>query len=135
APYLHVSDLFVLPSESEGFGLALVEAMAAGLPCVSTAVGVAPEVIRDQQNGWVVPAMDEVALERALTSALQRRSEWPAMGAAAREEVAQFEMTRVVESYESLVQSVAADAQQKSLAAHSNVRTNAVWLLGCRIAA
>ena len=48
------TDVFVMPSRSEGCCGALAEAMAAGLPCVSTAVGHAPDIIRHGENGLLV---------------------------------------------------------------------------------
>lgn len=63
---LGAADAFVLPSRSEGHSLALVEALRAGLPCVSTAVGGGPELIRDGRNGWLVPREDAGALARAI---------------------------------------------------------------------
>lgn len=51
---LAASDIFVLPSRSEGFGIALIEGLASGLPCISTDVGVASEVIRPGINGFLV---------------------------------------------------------------------------------
>ena len=53
-PVLAGSDIFVSPSRSEGFSYALVEALAAGLPCVAARVGIAPEVIEDGINGFLV---------------------------------------------------------------------------------
>jgi len=48
------ADLYVQPSISEGFGLALVEAMSMGIPVLATAVGGAPEIICDGENGWLL---------------------------------------------------------------------------------
>jgi len=56
------ADVFVLPSESEGFGFVYVEAMAHGLPCVAVRAGAAPEVVRDDESGFVVAARDTEAL-------------------------------------------------------------------------
>lgn len=47
-------DLYVQPSISEGFGLALVEAMSMGIPALATAVGGTPEIIRNGENGWLL---------------------------------------------------------------------------------
>jgi len=67
---LGASSLFVLPSLAEGFSLALIEALAAGVPTVATAVGGAPEVIQDGINGWLVPPADTSALAQAIIRAL-----------------------------------------------------------------
>ena len=64
-------DLFVLPSRLEGFGLVLVEAMAAGKPVVATNVGGIPEVVKSMQNGILVDADDENALALAVVSILR----------------------------------------------------------------
>lgn len=55
-PYLAAGDVFVSASEREGFGLALLEAMAFGLPCVAAEAGGNREVVRDGVNALVVPA-------------------------------------------------------------------------------
>lgn len=130
--YLYASDLFVFPSDSEGFGLALVEAMAAGLPCVSTAVGVAPELIRSHDNGWLIAARDERALESALETALSQQSNWRSMGERARRSVQAFSIGAVVSRFVDLIDTVRAP---DATAARSSVRRNAAGLLACRIAA
>ena len=63
---LAASDFFALPSLAEGFSLALVEALAAGLPTVATNVGGASEVIQSGQGGILVPPADSAALATAL---------------------------------------------------------------------
>jgi len=86
-PLLKMSDVFCLPSRSEGFSNALVEAMACSLPCVATRVGGNAEALQDGQNGFLVEPEDASATaDRILT--LLRQPEWARrMGHAARQTV------------------------------------------------
>lgn len=61
-------DVFALPSVAEGMSNTILEAMAAGLPVVATAVGGSPELIIDGVNGRLVPAGDEGALADAMAA-------------------------------------------------------------------
>jgi len=63
---LRVCDGFIMSSHSEGFSVAVIEALVAGLPCVATRVGVAPDVIQDGVNGMLVDRFDERALADVL---------------------------------------------------------------------
>ncbi len=81
-------DLVVLPSsEREGLGIALLEAMAAGKPVVGTAIGGITEVIRDRQNGLIVPPRDPAALAQAIIEVLGDREKSTAMGRAGQQMV------------------------------------------------
>lgn len=81
-------DLFVLSSLSEGYSMALLEACAVGLPIVATDVGGNGEIIRDGDNGRLVPAEDPAALATAMLALLQEPARASAQGAAARSWVA-----------------------------------------------
>ncbi|MFO7166543.1 MAG: glycosyltransferase family 4 protein [Chloroflexota bacterium] len=70
APFLQAADLFVLPSYSEGLPVALLEALACGLPCVATSTDGAAQVLQDGLTGRLVPPGDPAALARALAEAL-----------------------------------------------------------------
>ena len=70
AELLANADIFALPSDWEGVSIALLEAMAAGLPVVATAVGGTPEVVIDGINGLLVPPHDPEALAGALSRLL-----------------------------------------------------------------
>jgi colanic acid/amylovoran biosynthesis glycosyltransferase len=60
------ADAFVLASFAEGLPVALMEAMALGVPCVSTTIAAIPELIQDRQNGLLVPPSNVEALTAAL---------------------------------------------------------------------
>ena len=76
------ADLFLLPSFSEGFPNAMLEAMAAGLPYIGSPVGAVPEVITDGVEGLLVPAGDAPALIQATLSLLDDPARRHRMGAA-----------------------------------------------------
>jgi glycosyltransferase involved in cell wall biosynthesis len=82
--YLAAADVFVLPSRSEGFSNAIVEAMAASLPVVATNVGGNAEAVNDGISGFLVPSDDPGALSAAILRLLSDPSKARAMGAAGR---------------------------------------------------
>jgi glycosyltransferase involved in cell wall biosynthesis len=65
------ADIFLFPSSYEGFGLALVEAMAARLPIVTTAVGVAADALKDGESALMMPKRDPQALAQAIERLVQ----------------------------------------------------------------
>jgi glycosyltransferase involved in cell wall biosynthesis len=80
-PVYKSSDIFCLPSRSEGFSNALIEAMAAGLPCVATRVGGNPEVVREGQTGFIVDNEDYEAMAERLRRLLASPEHAREMGA------------------------------------------------------
>lgn len=69
--FLDAADVFVLSSRSEGLPLSLLEAMAAALPVVASAVGGVPEVVVDGETGTLVPPEDAEALSEALARLIE----------------------------------------------------------------
>lgn len=69
-PYLQAADLFVLPSDSEGLSIAMLEAMSAGLPALVTRVGAAPEVITHARDGWLIAPNAPESLREAIVQLL-----------------------------------------------------------------
>ncbi|WP_094549493.1 glycosyltransferase family 4 protein [Petroclostridium xylanilyticum] len=70
---LHYSDVFVLPSLYEGFGIAIVEAMAANKPVIATTVGGVPEIIEDGVNGLLVPPGNVEALTQSMLKLIRNQ--------------------------------------------------------------
>jgi len=100
---LAACDLFVLSSETEGLSLTLLEAMAAGLPIVATAVGGNREVVVEGETGLLVPAKSPQALAHAIRCLLCDPARLLRMGRAARAQVEkEFDMRQVVVKYETL---------------------------------
>jgi len=99
------SAVFVLPSRTESFGLAALEAQACGVPVVAYAVGGLPEVVVDGETGYLVPPNDVTAMADRVVSILEDRAEQSRLGAAARARaVAHFEIQARVTEYERLYQ-------------------------------
>ena len=69
--YLQASDFFVFPTEREAFGISVIEALACGLPVVTTATGGIRDIVTDRETALVVPVDDEKALGRAIEAVLQ----------------------------------------------------------------
>ena len=82
--YFQASDVFVLPSYGEGMPNALLEAMAAGLPCVATHVGGIPEAVQDGVNGILIPPKSAEAIAGALEKIISAPDFARGLGAAAR---------------------------------------------------
>ena len=100
-------DLFVLPSLNEGMGLALVEAMAMGLPVVATRVGGIPDIVREGETGLLVPPGDEKALALAMLSLLWDPDRRRAYGEAAKRRVDErFDVASTVREVERLYETV-----------------------------
>lgn len=70
----HACDLYAVTAREEGGPLALLEAMASGVPLVSTRVGMAPDVISDGENGLLVDVDDIESLEQAAGSLIRDRA-------------------------------------------------------------
>ena len=95
------SAVFVLPTLREPFGLALLDAMACGLPCVGTRIEAVPEIVEESVTGLLVPPGDDVALAAALRWLLESPTLAEEMGRAGRDRVRQrFTWDRVAERLE-----------------------------------
>ncbi len=104
---LQMADIFVLSSLSEGTSLALLEAMACGLPLIATAVGGNPEIIADGKSGLLVPNQNLPALAAALLILAQDPVLRQRMGQKARQIFEKkFTFQKMLASYQDLYQEI-----------------------------
>jgi glycosyltransferase involved in cell wall biosynthesis len=110
-PYLRPLDAFVLPSLWEGLPMAVLEAMAMGLPVVASAVNGTPEAVEDGVTGYLVPPADPVRLAERLEAIAADGEAREAMGRAAREAArSRFGVERMVDQLEAVYRAAAAGA-------------------------
>jgi glycosyltransferase involved in cell wall biosynthesis len=101
------SDMFVLPTPSEGLSIAIMEAMAAALPVVTTAVGGNPELVEPGRTGYLVPVGDVAALAGALRLLARDPVKRKAMGRAARSRVTlEFTVDKMADRYAELYEDI-----------------------------
>src|SRR5690606_39103841 len=97
---LSCSDLFLLPSEQEAFGLVALEAMSCGVPVVATDTGGLPEVVADGETGYLAPVGDVDAMADRSIEILSDPALWKRMSSGARAGAERFGADRVVTMYE-----------------------------------
>ncbi len=106
---LSIADLFLMPSASETFGLAALEAMACGVPVVSTDIGGIPELNVHGVTGFLAPLGDVDAMTSASRRILTDPDLHAQMAAAARARaVGEFDIDRIVPRYEAYYEQVIA---------------------------
>ncbi len=106
ADVLRGADLFLLPTQSESFGLAALEAMACGVPVIATRAGGIPEVVVDGETGVLAEPGAVDAMVDAALGILQDGKRHERMRAAAVARAGDFTTDKVVPQYEALYREV-----------------------------
>lgn len=101
-----IADLFLLPSEYESFGLAALEAMAAGTPVVATNAGGIPEIITHGKNGYLSGIGDVEQMSHQAISILSNDQVLNTFSEEARKQAESFDIHKIVPKYEELYQRV-----------------------------
>jgi glycosyltransferase involved in cell wall biosynthesis len=104
---LAASDVFALASLHEGYPIAVMEALAVGLPVVATDAGGVPEAVRQNVEGFVLPAGHPEALADALVTVVTDAGLRARMSAAAAERGRQYDLATAIERLEQIYREVA----------------------------
>jgi len=103
------SDLFILPSDAESFGMAALEAMACEVPVIATNAGGLPEVVDNGETGFLLPVGDTDGMAARAIEILSDRALHDRMGKAARQvAVDRFDEARIVPRYREVYERVIA---------------------------
>lgn len=104
---LNSADLFLIPSQSESFGLAALEAMACGLPVISSSVGGLPELVKHNECGFIAEIGDVERMAKYAIDLLSNEKKYDLFSKNARERaVQQFDVSKVVPMYEKHYQNI-----------------------------
>lgn len=98
---LNASDIFLIPSQSESFGLAALEAMACGVPVISSSVGGLPELVRHNETGYIAEIGDIDRMAKYTLDLLTNERKHKLFSANARERAVNlFDKSKVIPQYE-----------------------------------
>lgn len=98
-PLLNISDLYMLPSKSESFGLSALEAMSCEVPVIGTSMGGLKEVVEDGISGYICDPDDIGKMSKIAISILASKKRRIEMGKAARERAKAFDSSRIIDKY------------------------------------
>ncbi len=103
---LSIADLFLLPSQSESFGLAALEAMACEVPVISSSVGGLPELVAHGETGYIAEIGDVERMARYAVDLLANPMRHQMFAKAARARAMQFESSKIIALYEAYYERV-----------------------------
>ncbi|MFN3918529.1 MAG: N-acetyl-alpha-D-glucosaminyl L-malate synthase BshA [Flavobacteriales bacterium] len=103
---LNLADLFVLPSETESFGVSALEAMASGVPVIATNTGGLPELVQDDVSGFLSPVGDTDKMATDALRLLENQLLLNKFKQAAIKRAADFDINKILPLYEELYNSV-----------------------------
>jgi len=98
-PVLSISDLYMLPSSSESFGLSALEALSCSVPVIGTKNGGLPEVVQEGVSGYLIDPDDVDAIADAALSILSSKKLIEDMGTNARKRALMFDSNKIVPQY------------------------------------
>lgn len=116
---LSVADLFLMPSQSESFGLSALEAMACEVPVISTSVGGLPELQVHGQTGYIAEIGDIDRMARYAIELLTNPAKHRLFAAAARARALEFNQPTIVAQYENYYERILSSASFPAMAHHS----------------
>ena len=100
AAFFAALDVFIMPSRSEAWGLAALEAMSYGVPVIASDVGGLPEIVEPENGGWLILAGDPAALAEAITCAASDPDRLREQGRQASARARLFSVDQMVEQTE-----------------------------------
>lgn len=104
---LSIADIFLMPSQSESFGLAALEAMACGVPVIGTNLGGIPEVITHSENGYIAELGDIKRMAKYAIDLLNHPRKWSEFSLKARQRAVEvYDISLIVPQYEALYESL-----------------------------
>lgn len=108
---LAITDLFILPSETESFGLAALEALASGVPVIASNTGGIPEVVEHGSSGYLSNVGDVQDMVKNALNIVSSREELIRFKAAAKKQAEKFDISKVLPLYEQLYEEAVADSR------------------------
>jgi L-malate glycosyltransferase len=108
-PILSTADIFLMPSQSESFGLSALEAMACEVPVISSSVGGLPELQLHGQTGYIAEFGDIDRMARYAIDLLTNPSKHKLFAEAARKRAGEFESSKIISQYEQYYERILAD--------------------------
>jgi len=109
-------DVFLIPSQSESFGLAALEAMAAGLPVVSSSVGGLPELVKHNETGFIAEIGDVDRMAKYVIDLLKNEKKYELFARNARQRaVDKFDTSKIIPLYESFYDEVLNKHERSSI--------------------
>lgn len=110
--FLSISDLFVLPSLHEGFGIVFLEAMHCGLSIVATNNGGQTDFLVDGRNALLVPIKDSYALAEKIIELVEDKVIRSEMSSANRKDVQNFYIEKIAQKYMKIYEEVTAEVRE-----------------------